>query len=116
VAAEHFWATLPVFILAEANLSRLGLGVAETLPSLGNLTAEFRDFRTVAGHPWLVAPALLLIETIGALRAISPPRLFSEYRPAEFRGRRGSGMPAPLLHVRLSVDYPGQPRCRAAWN
>jgi ABC-type dipeptide/oligopeptide/nickel transport system permease subunit len=71
VAAAHFWASLPVFILAEANLSLLGLGVTEPLPSLGNLMSEFRDFRTVALHPWLLAPALLLIVTLGALQAIS---------------------------------------------
>ncbi len=71
VVAAHFWATLPVFILAEANLSLLGLGVAEPLPSLGNLMSEFRDYRAVAQHPWLLAPAILLITVIGALQTIS---------------------------------------------
>lgn len=69
--AAHFWATLPVFILAEANLSLLGLGVAQPLPSLGNLMAEFRDYHAVAEHPWLLAPAVLLIGVIGALQVIS---------------------------------------------
>jgi peptide/nickel transport system permease protein len=73
VAAAHFWATLPVFILAEANLSLLGLGVAEPLPSLGNLMTEIRDFQNVAQHPWLLAPALLLVAVMGALQAISQP-------------------------------------------
>ncbi len=71
VVAGHFWATLPVFILAEANLSLLGLGVAEPLPSLGNLMTDFRDVRTVVEQPWRLAPALVLITTIGALQAIS---------------------------------------------
>lgn len=73
VVAAHFWSTLPVFILAEANLSFLGLGVAEPLPSLGNLMAELRDFRTVAGHPWLLAPAVLLVGVIAALQTIYRP-------------------------------------------
>jgi peptide/nickel transport system permease protein len=71
IVAAHFWATLPAFILAEANLSLLGLGVAEPLPSLGNLMAEFRDYRTVAQQPWLLAPALLLVGVMGALQTIS---------------------------------------------
>jgi peptide/nickel transport system permease protein len=71
VVGAHFWATLPVFILAEANLSLLGLGVAEPLPSLGNLMSEFRDYRAVVQHPWLLAPALLLVGMIGALQTIS---------------------------------------------
>src|SRR5581483_4544247 len=33
----QFWISIPVFILAEANLSILGLGVAEPLPSWGSL-------------------------------------------------------------------------------
>ena len=77
VVAAHFWGTLPVFILAEANLSLLGLGIAEPLPSLGNLMAEFRDCRTVAQHPWLLAPALLLVVTIGALQALVRPETSS---------------------------------------
>ncbi|MBZ5579661.1 MAG: ABC transporter permease [Acidobacteriia bacterium] len=71
VVAAHFWATLPVFILAEANLSLLGLGVAEPLPSLGNLMSEFRDHRAIAERPWLLAPAVLLIGMIAALQVIS---------------------------------------------
>jgi len=71
VVAAHFWATLPAFILAEANLSLLGLGVAEPLPSLGNLMSEFRDYRVIAERPWLLAPAVLLIAMIAALQLIS---------------------------------------------
>ena len=73
IIAAHFWTTLPAFILAEANLSLLGLGVAEPLPSLGNLMAEFRDYHTVTQQPWLLAPALLLVGVISALQIISRP-------------------------------------------
>ena len=67
----HFWATLPVFILAEANLSLLGLGVAEPLPSLGNLIADLRDPQLVLARPWLLAPAIFLVGVIGALQILS---------------------------------------------
>ncbi len=35
VLAAQFWTNVPLFLLAEANLSFLGLGVAEPLPSWG---------------------------------------------------------------------------------
>ena len=40
VLLAQFCISVPVFILAEANLSMLGLGVAEPLPSLGSLLRE----------------------------------------------------------------------------
>ena len=40
VLVAQFWISVPVFVLAEANLSILGLGVAEPLPSLGSLLRE----------------------------------------------------------------------------
>jgi ABC-type dipeptide/oligopeptide/nickel transport system permease subunit len=36
----QFWISVPVFILAEANLGILGLGVSEPLPSWGSLLRE----------------------------------------------------------------------------
>ena len=40
ILLAQFWISVPVFVLAEANLSLLGLGVAEPLPSLGSLLRE----------------------------------------------------------------------------
>jgi peptide/nickel transport system permease protein len=40
ILLAQFWVAVPVFILAEANLGLLGLGVAEPLPSLGSLLRE----------------------------------------------------------------------------
>ena len=42
--------SIPVFVLAEANLSMLGLGVAEPLPSLGGLLRELENFSALAAH------------------------------------------------------------------
>ena len=40
VLFAQFWISIPVFILTEANLGILGLGVAEPLPSWGTLLQE----------------------------------------------------------------------------
>ena len=50
VMIAQFWIALPVFILAEANLSLLGLGVAEPLPSLGSLLREMESVLSIRGR------------------------------------------------------------------
>ncbi len=40
VLYAQFWISIPVFILSEANLGILGLGVAEPMPSWGSLLKE----------------------------------------------------------------------------
>ena len=42
----QFWISVPVFILAEANLGILGLGVAEPLPSWGTCCASWKILRS----------------------------------------------------------------------
>jgi ABC-type dipeptide/oligopeptide/nickel transport system permease subunit len=60
VFLAQFKISVPVFILAEANLGMLGLGVSEPLPSWGNL---LRDLESQAGWtlPALVPLALLVL-------------------------------------------------------
>ena len=48
VLYAQFWISIPVFILSEANLGILGLGVAEPLPSWGSLLRELEGRRTRA--------------------------------------------------------------------
>lgn len=57
----QFWLAIPAFLIAEANLSMLGLGVAEPMPSLGNSLAELSNNHAVASAPWILAPAALLL-------------------------------------------------------
>lgn len=57
----QFWIALPAFILAEANLSLLGLGVADPMPSLGNLLKELESIHAVEANPFLLAPLALLL-------------------------------------------------------
>jgi len=64
VLFAQFWISIPVFILAETNLSVLGLGVAEPLPSWGSLLRELESFSSLSAQPWQFAPLILLIATV----------------------------------------------------
>ncbi len=66
VLAAQFWISIPVFILTEANLGVLGLGVAEPLPSWGSLLRELDSFSLYSAQPWLFAPLLLLVLTVSS--------------------------------------------------
>lgn len=74
VAATQFWLYVPVFLLAEANLSMLGLGVTEPLPSWGNLLSELQNYRAFLEAPWLLAPAVLLLIVLGSLQFLFADR------------------------------------------
>jgi ABC-type dipeptide/oligopeptide/nickel transport system permease subunit len=64
VLFAQFWISIPVFILSETNLSILGLGVAEPLPSWGSLLRELESFSGFSAKPWQFAPIVLLIATV----------------------------------------------------
>jgi peptide/nickel transport system permease protein len=61
VLYAQFWISIPVFILSEANLGILGLGVAEPLPSWGSLLRELEGMISFREEPWRLVPLLLLI-------------------------------------------------------
>lgn len=57
----QFWVTAPVFLLSEANLGIVGLGVSPPAPSLGGLIVELQSIESVIESPAkLLAPALLI--------------------------------------------------------
>jgi ABC-type dipeptide/oligopeptide/nickel transport system permease subunit len=64
VLLAQFWISIPVFILTETNLSILGLGVAEPLPSWGSLLRELESFSIISAQPWQFVPLVLLIATV----------------------------------------------------
>src|SRR5258707_3065470 len=66
----QFWISVPVFILAEANLGVLGLGVSEPLPSWGSLLRELEGLTAISGKPWVFVPLLLLIISVTAFQAL----------------------------------------------
>lgn len=68
--AAQFFLSIPVFIIAEANLGALGLGVSEPLPSLGGLVCELQDFVMLRPEPWRLAPLVVLIVVIGSFQVL----------------------------------------------
>ena len=69
--ASQFWLSIPLFILAEANLGILGLGVTEPLPSLGNLLLDLANHRDFMTEPWRLAPVVLLLLVLLSLQSLS---------------------------------------------
>ncbi|HLI86279.1 MAG TPA: ABC transporter permease subunit [Bryobacteraceae bacterium] len=65
VAAAQFLIATPAYLLAEANLGLLGLGIPEPMPSWGNLLRELESVSAVAANPWVLAPAAILILVVG---------------------------------------------------
>jgi len=60
VLYAQFWISIPVFILSEANLGILGLGVAEPMPSWGSLLKELEGLVSIGEEPWKFVPLILL--------------------------------------------------------
>jgi peptide/nickel transport system permease protein len=76
ILLAQFWTAVPVYILAEATLGMLGLGVAEPLPSWGGILREL-ETGSVASQPWLLAPALLLTAVIASFQMVLPREDYS---------------------------------------
>jgi ABC-type dipeptide/oligopeptide/nickel transport system permease subunit len=66
----QFWISIPLFILSEANLGLLGLGVSEPLPSWGALLRELENYSAVLQNPWILAPVVLLVAVVGCLQLL----------------------------------------------
>ena len=66
----QFWVSIPVFILSEANLGLLGLGVSEPLPSWGAMLRELENYTAVLQNPWMLAPAALLVAVVCCLQLL----------------------------------------------
>jgi ABC-type dipeptide/oligopeptide/nickel transport system permease subunit len=66
----QFWISIPIFILAEANLGLLGLGVSEPLPSWGSLLRELQDFAAYPAQPWKLAPLVLLVVVVTSFQLV----------------------------------------------
>jgi ABC-type dipeptide/oligopeptide/nickel transport system permease subunit len=70
ILLAQFWISIPVFILSEANLGILGLGVAEPLPSWGSLLRELESFANFSNEYWRLVPLLLLVVTVTSFQII----------------------------------------------
>src|SRR6202158_650061 len=70
ILLAQFWISVPVFILSEANLGLLGLGVSEPLPSWGAMLRELENYTAVLQNPWMLVPAGLLVIVVGCLQLV----------------------------------------------
>lgn len=52
------------FLVAEATLSFLGIGIAEPAASLGNLLAPLREYAVLSSYWWMMVPALVLASVL----------------------------------------------------
>ncbi len=76
VLLAQFWTAVPLFVLAEATLGMLGLGVSEPLPSWGGILREIES-GDVVSQPWLAAPVLLLAAVVGSFQLVLPREDYS---------------------------------------
>jgi peptide/nickel transport system permease protein len=79
VVLTQFAILVPQYVLAEVTLSFLGLGVAEPVPSWGNMLATLQQYHVLTSYWWMWTPGLALI-----------PLFLAYYAVAEaLRGRAG---------------------------
>ena len=70
VLLAQFCISIPVFIISEANLGILGLGVAEPLPSWGSLLRELESFTSSGFEVWKLVPVVLLVLAVSSFQII----------------------------------------------
>ena len=70
ILLAQFWISIPLFILSEANLGLLGLGVSEPLPSWGSMLRELENYTAIQQNPWMLAPIVLLVAVVSCLQLL----------------------------------------------
>ena len=66
----QFLIAIPTFLIAEANLGALGLGIGEPVPSWGGLLLEMSNSATLMRSAWVYLPAGLLILVVLLLQSV----------------------------------------------
>lgn len=74
IALAQFRVLVPAYILSEASLGLLGLGVPDPLPSWGNLLRDLQHPDVVKSNPWVLAPLGLLMLVMVCLELLQSRR------------------------------------------
>jgi peptide/nickel transport system permease protein len=74
VLYAQFMISIPVFIISEANLGILGLGVSEPLPSWGSLIRELDSYSSVSFNFWQWIPLLMLVAVVSGFQLVLTDR------------------------------------------
>jgi ABC-type dipeptide/oligopeptide/nickel transport system permease subunit len=71
IFVTQFFLSIPLFILGEASLGILGLGVSEPMPSWGNLLRELSSAPPLNQY-WIFAPVALLTIVMTSFQVLIP--------------------------------------------
>jgi peptide/nickel transport system permease protein len=70
VLIAQLWTTIPVFVLAEANLGLLGLSASEPFPTWGNLLRELQNPFSL--RPEMFAPLAVVMLSVACFKLATP--------------------------------------------
>ncbi len=70
IVLAQFWLAVPAFILTEANLGILGLGVSEPLPSWGSLLKDLGTYSAFSGTIWQFVPLIVFIVVVSSFHLV----------------------------------------------